>query len=220
MKNENIQKAVELLEETKVYAVDLLKDEAMLGLRVSNTMQTLINGLKHVGGFAGDVTSSPDSSSAVQPAKTFMGLDLEELDKQNVPAKVDVPVDEKEQFKKEVTDIYANFLTRDEKNLQEALTKEQLLGVAKLAGVPVADPIKQNVTLKLIREIKEAMEAAITLQAEKDAKIQELDNSKTGDNVLNPENTLNTEGANNENQSGNLELNPNYGASPTDEDQK
>ena len=187
MKNENIEKAVAILEEAKGYALEELKNEPMIGLRVGNTMQTLINGMKHVGGFSGDVTGATDSTNSVQPAKSFMGLDLEELDKQNIPAKVDVPVDAKEQFKKEVTEIYANFLTRDEKNLHEALTKEQLLGVAKLAGVTVADPIKQNVTLKLIREIKEAMEAAITLQAEKDAKIKELDTPKTGDEVLNPE---------------------------------
>lgn len=174
MKNENVQKAVAILEEAKDYAEQLLEGEIMLSLRVSKTMETLINGLKHVGGFAGDVTSSQDSASSVQPAKTFMGLDLEELKKEQIHAKVDVPTDEKEAFKQKVISLHSGFLDRDENQLKEALTKEELLGVAKLAGVPVADPMRQQVTLKLIREVKEAMTDAIKLKEEKDSKILEL----------------------------------------------
>ncbi|QDP86063.1 hypothetical protein FNJ88_11085 [Chryseobacterium sp. SNU WT5] len=181
MKNENVQKAVAILEEAKDYALEELKSEAMLGLRVANTMQTLINGLKHVGGFAGEVTGTVDSTNSVQPAKTFMGLDLGELEKEQVPAKVDVPTDEKEAFKQKVTELHAGFFGRDEKELQEALTREELLGVAKLSGITVPDPTKQNVTLKLIREIKEAMEDKAKLDEEKAAKIRELENQGSED---------------------------------------
>ena len=180
MKNENIEKAVAILEEAKGYALEELKNEPMLGLRVSNTMQTLINGMKHVGGFAGEVTGTADSTNSVQPAKTFMGLDLEELDAQKAPAKVDVPTDEKEAFKQNVIGLHAGFLNRDEKELQESLTREELLGVAKLSGITVADPTRQNVTLKLIREVKAAIEANNQLEAEKLAKQQELDAQNGG----------------------------------------
>lgn len=204
MKNENIEKAVAILEEAKGYALEELKNEPMLGLRVSNTMQTLINGMKHVGGFAGEVTGTVDSTNSVQPAKTFMGLDLEELDAQKEPAKVDVPTDEKEAFKQKVIGLHAGFLNRDEKELQEALTREELLGVAKLSGITVADPTKQNVTLKLIREVKAAIEANNKLEAEKLAKQQELDaQNGGGDDAEGSEGgdlTGNTEGAGDEDQ--------------------
>lgn len=177
MENKHILNAVQILEEAKNYAVKELETEAILSLRVGNTMQTLINGLKHVGGFVGQTAAASDDSG-IKPAKTFMGLNLEELDEQKKPAKVDVPMDEKELFRQEVISLHSGFLDRDENDLKESLTREQLLGVAKLAGITVEDPAKQNVTLKLIREVKAAMEENIRLQEERDAKIQELDEQK------------------------------------------
>lgn len=202
MKNENIEKAVAILEEAKGYALDELKNEPMLGLRVSNTMQTLINGMKHVGGFAGEVTGTADSTNSVQPAKTFMGLDLAELDAQKVPAKVDVPTDEKEAFKQKVTSLHGGFLDREENELKESLTREELLGVAKLSGITVEDPTRQNVTLKLIREVKAAIDENKQLEADKLAKQQDL-NAQNGADAAGSEGgdlTGNLEGAGNENQ--------------------
>ncbi len=176
MENENIAKAVAILDEAKGYAVEQLKNEPMLNIRVTNTLETLINGLKHVGGFVGDV--STDAGQTIKPAKSFMGLDLEALDQQSEPAEVNVLTDEKEQYRTEVNALYEGFLDRDEVDLKDSLTREQLLGVAKLAGITVEEPSKQNVTLKLIREVKAAIEDKNQLEAERLAKIQALDNEK------------------------------------------
>lgn len=176
MENENIAKAVAILDEAKSYAVEQLKNEPMLNIRVTNTLETLINGLKHVGGFVGDV--STEAGATIKPAKSFMGLDLEALDQQSEPAEVNVLTDEKEQYRTEVNALYEGFLDRDEVDLKDSLTREQLLGVAKLAGITVDEPSKQNVTLKLIREVKAAIEDKNQVEAERLAKIQALDNEK------------------------------------------
>lgn len=181
MKNEQVEKAVSILEESKNYVCEELKNEPMLSLRVSNTMQTLINGLKHVGGFTGQVTEKP--TSTIQPAKSFMGLDLQDLNAQNVPAEVNVHTDELEAFKAKVTELHAGFLGRDENELKESLTKDELLGVAKLSGITVEEPSKQGVTLKLIREVKAAIEANQALVDEKNAKKQDLNAQNEGEGV-------------------------------------
>lgn len=165
MQNENIKKAVDILEEAQGYALESLKNEPMLSLRVSNTMTTLINGLNHVGGFVGN--SAKEDIPTIQPAKSFMGLDLEELGKQEAPAKVVVELDEKEKFKNDVNALYAVFATKDENEIKDTVSKPLILGVAKLAGLEIENPSSKQITLKFIKEIKEAMKAKADLEAEK-----------------------------------------------------
>lgn len=176
---ENIKNAVSYLEEAAGYAVAELANEPMLSLRVENTIKTLVNGLKHVGGFVG--TPSGTFESAVLEAKTFMGLDLNELDKQKAPAKVVVDLDEKEKFKQEVEDLYSSFLSRDDNDLKDSVPRVHVLGVAKLAGIELdSDNLPKQVTLKLIREIKAAIEKKAEVEAEKE-------NTKNSLNVGNNE---------------------------------
>ncbi len=165
--NENIKKAVDILDEAQGYALDALKNEPMLSLRVSNAMTTLINGLNHIGGFVGQ-SSSKETIPTIHPAKTFMGLDLEELDKQQAPAKVVVELDEKEKFKKDVNDLYAIFYDKDENAIKDAVAKPLILGVAKLAGLEIENPSSKQISLKFIKEIKEAIKAKADLDIEKD----------------------------------------------------
>lgn len=162
MQNENIKKAVDILEEAQGYALDSLKNEPMLSLRVSNTMTTLINGLNHVGGFVGN--SAKEDIPTIQPAKSFMGLDLEELDKQEAPAKVIVELDEKEKFKNDVTALYAVFSTKDDTDIKETIAKPLILGVAKMAGLEIDNPSSKQISVKFIKEIKEAIKAKAELE--------------------------------------------------------
>ena len=165
MQNENIKKAVDILEEAQGYALESLKNEPMLSLRVSNTMTTLINGLNHVGGFVGN--SAKEDIPTIQPAKSFMGLDLEELGKQEAPAKVVVELDEKEKFRNDVNAIYAVFATKDENEIKDTVSKPLILGVAKLAGLEIENPSSKQISLKFIKEIKDAIKAKADLEAEK-----------------------------------------------------
>lgn len=165
MQNENIKKAVDILEEAKEYALESLKNEPMLSLRVSNTMTTLVNGLNHVGGFVGN--SAKEDIPTIQPAKSFMGLDLEELVKQEAPAKVVVELDEKEKAKADVEKLYAIFSTKDDNEIKDTVSQMHVLGVAKMAGLVFENPSSVKITLKLIREIKDAIKAKAHLEAEK-----------------------------------------------------
>ena len=183
MKDENIKKAVDILEEAQGYALESLKNEPMLSLRVSNTMTTLINGLNHIGGFVGN--SAKEGIPTIQPAKSFMGLDLEELGKQEAPAKVVVELDEKEKAKADVEKLYAVFSTKDDNEIKDTVSQMYVLGVAKMAGLIFENPSSVKITLKLIREIKDAIKAKADLEAEK----------------LNAQQNLNAEGA----EDGNLE---------------
>lgn len=165
MQNENIKKAVYILEEAQGYALESLKNEPMLSLRVSNTMTTLINGLNHVGGFVGN--SAKEDIPTIRPAKSFMGLDLEELGKQEAPAKVVVELDEKEKAKTDVEKLYAVFSTKDDNEIKDTVSQMYVLGVAKMAGLVFENPSSVKITLKLIREIKDAIKAKADLEAEK-----------------------------------------------------
>lgn len=175
---ENIQRAVSYLEAAAGYAVEELANEPMLSLRVANTVKTLVNGLKHVGGFVG--APSETFESAVPEAKTFMGLDLNELDKQKAPAKVVVDLDEKEKYKQDVENLYSSFLSREDNDLKDSAPRILVLGVAKLAGIELdADNLPKQVTLKLIREIKAAIEKKAEVEAEKE---KAKDSLNVGDN--------------------------------------
>ena len=165
MQNENIKTAVDILDEAKGYALEALKNEPMLSLRVSNTMTTLINGLNHVGGFVGN--SAKEDIPTIQPAKSFMGLDLEELGKQEAPAKVVVELNEKEKFRNDVNALYAVFATKDDNEIKDTVSKPLIIGVAKLAGLEIENPSSKQISLKFIKEIKEAMKAKADLEAEK-----------------------------------------------------
>lgn len=165
MQNENIKKAVDILEEAQGYALESLNNEPMLSLRVSNTMTTLINGLNHVGGFVGN--AAKEDIPTIQPAKFFMGLDLEELGKQEAPAKVVVELDEKEKFRNDVNALYAVFATKDENEIKDTVSKPLILGVAKLAGLEIENPSSKQISLKFIKEIKDAIKAKADLEAEK-----------------------------------------------------
>lgn len=165
MPNENIKTAVDILDEAKGYALEALKNEPMLSLRVSNTMTTLINGLNHVGGFVGN--SAKEDIPTIQPAKSFMGLDLEELGKQEAPAKVVVELNEKEKFRNDVNALYAVFATKDDNEIKDTVSKPLIIGVAKLAGLEIENPSSKQISLKFIKEIKEAMKAKADLEAEK-----------------------------------------------------
>ncbi len=162
MQNENIKTAVDILDEAQGYALEALKNEPMLSLRVSNTMTTLINGLNHIGGFVG--SSAKETLPTIQPAKSFMGLDLEELDKQETPAKVIVELDEKEKFKNDVTALYAVFSTKDDTDIKETVAKPLILGVAKMAGIEIENPSSKQISVKFIKEIKEAIKAKAELE--------------------------------------------------------
>ncbi|MDV2459879.1 hypothetical protein CMU99_16295 [Elizabethkingia anophelis] len=164
---ENIQRAVSYLEEAAGYAVAELANEPMLSLRVGNTVKTLVNGLKHVGGFVGTPTGTFET--AVPEAKSFMGLDLSDLDKQKATAKVVVDLDEKEKYKQDVENLYASFLSREDNDLKDSVSRVLVLGVAKLAGIELdSDNLPKQVTLKLIREIKAAIEKKAEVEAEKE----------------------------------------------------
>lgn len=162
MPNENIKTAVDILDEAQGYALEALKNEPMLSLRVSNTMTTLINGLNHIGGFVG--SSAKETLPTIQPAKSFMGLDLEELDKQEAPAKVVVELDEKEKAKVDVEKLYAVFSTKDDNEIKDTVSQMYILGVAKMAGLVFENPSSVKITLKLIREIKDAIKAKAELE--------------------------------------------------------
>lgn len=175
---ENIKNAVSYLEEAAGYAVAELANEPMLSLRVENTIKTLVNGLKHVGGFVG--TPAGTFESAIPEAKSFMGLDLSELDKQKAPAKVVVDLDEKEKYKQDVENLYSSFLSREDNDLKDSAPRIHVLGVAKLVGIELdADNLPKQVTLKLIREIKSAIEKKAEVEAEKE---KAKDSLNVGDN--------------------------------------
>lgn len=199
MQNENIKKAVDILEEAQGYALESLKNEPMLSLRVSNTMTTLINGLNHVGGFVGN--SAKEDIPTIQPAKSFMGLDLEELGKQEAPAKVVVELDEKEKAKADVEKLYAVFSTKDDNEIKDTVSQMYVLGVAKMAGLVFENPSSVKITLKLIREIKDAIKTKADLEAEKLNAQQNL-------NVGGAEGTEggNLEGTNTQNENTSKEL--------------
>ena len=199
MQNENIKKAVDILEEAQGYALESLKNEPMLSLRVSNTMTTLINGLNHVGGFVGN--SAKEDIPTIQPAKSFMGLDLEELGKQEAPAKVVVELDEKEKAKADVEKLYAVFSTKDDNEIKDTVSQMYVLGVAKMAGLVFENTSSVKITLKLIREIKDAIKAKADLEAEKinaqeGLKVGGADGSEGG----------NLEGKDNQNEGSSEEL--------------
>ena len=159
MQNENIKKAVDILEEAQGYALESLKNEPMLSLRVSNTMTTLINGLNHVGGFVGN--AAKEDIPTIQPAKSFMGLDLEELGKQEAPAKVVVELDEKEKFRNDVNALYAVFATKDENEIKDTVSKPLILGVAKLAGLEIENPSSKQISLKFINNFLRIIDTSI-----------------------------------------------------------
>lgn len=164
MQNQNIKEAVDILVEAQEYALEKLKNEPMFSLRVSNTMSTLVNGLNHIGGFTGQ-TNGNEPIITIQPAKKFLGLDLEAVEKQEAPAKVEVELDEKEKFKKNVTDLYAVFNDKNENEIKDTVAKPLILGVAKIAGLEVES--SKQITLKFINEIKEAIVAKSELDAAK-----------------------------------------------------
>lgn len=173
--NENIQLAVEALQAAKTEASQHLVNETGLALRVDNTLEKLINNLKHVGGFG--VSEESVSTSVVQKAKTFMGVDLEALDQEAAPAKVEVDQDEQDLFVEKVKDLYYTFLDRETKDISESIKKDELIGVAKLAGITLENPSTQNITQKFINEVKDAIQAQKNLEAEKLAKKNELANA-------------------------------------------
>ena len=184
MQNENIKKAVDILEEAQGYALESLKNEPMLSLRVSNTMTTLINGLNHVGGFVGN--AAKEDIPTIQPAKSFMGLDLEELGKQEAPAKVVVELDEKEKFRNDVEELYGLFSDKDDNDIKDTIAKPLILGVAKMAGIELENPSGKQITLKFIKEIKDAIKAKADLEIEKEKakdalNIGGVEGSATGD---------------------------------------
>ena len=96
-----------------------------------------------------------------------MGLDLEELGKQEAPAKVVVELNEKEKFRNDVNALYAVFATKDDNEIKDTVSKPLIIGVAKLAGLEIENPSSKQISLKFIKEIKEAMKAKADLEAEK-----------------------------------------------------
>lgn len=170
--NTNIKSAVEVLQEAKTEVSQLLTDETGLALRVDNTLEKLINNMKHVGGFG--ATEDTASTSIVPKAKTFMGVNLEELDHESAPAKVEVDKDEQDLFVEKVKDLYSTFLDKDTKDISESIKKDELIGVAKLAGITLENPSTQNVTQKFINEIKDAIQGQKDLEKAKLDKKDEL----------------------------------------------
>ncbi|QIY82555.1 hypothetical protein HER18_02855 [Chryseobacterium sp. NEB161] len=158
---ENIVQAIEILETARKEVAALLTEETGLALRVDNTLEKLTNNIKHVGGFGISHFDDAKSNSVVPVAKTFMGINLEDLEAQQETATVEVEKGDKEIFISQVKDLYKTFLDRDTKELADSLKGKdlQVLGVARLAGITVENPSAVKVTQKFINEIKEAITA-------------------------------------------------------------
>lgn len=173
--NNNIKLAVEALQAAKTEAAQHLVNETGLALRVDNTLEKLINNMNHVGGFG--AMEDAASTSIVPKAKTFMGVNLETLDQEAEPAKVEVDKDEQDLFVEKVKDLYYSFLNHDTKELSESIKKDELIGVAKLAGITLENPSTQNVTQKFINEVKEAIQGQKDLEKARLDKKDELANA-------------------------------------------
>lgn len=156
---ENISQAIEILETARKEVAALLTEETGLALRVDNTLEKLTNNIKHVGGFGISHFDDAESNSVVPVAKTFMGVNLEDLESQQEPATVEVEQDEIDVFVKESEDLYKTFLNRDTKELADSLKDKELLllGVARLAGMNIENPSSVKVTQKFINEVKDAI---------------------------------------------------------------
>lgn len=156
---ENISQAIEILETARKEVAALLTEETGLALRVDNTLEKLTNNIKHVGGFGISHFDDAESNSVVPVAKTFMGVNLEDLESQQEPATVEVEQDEIDVFVKESEDLYKTFLNRDTKELADSLKDKELLllGVAKKAGLTFENPSSVKVTQKFINEVKDAI---------------------------------------------------------------
>lgn len=156
---ENISQAIEILETARKEVAALLTEETGLALRVDNTLEKLTNNIKHVGGFGISHFDDSESNNMVPKAKTFMGVNLEDLESQQEPATVEVEKGDKEIFISQVKDLYKTFLDRDTKELADSLKGKdlQILGVARLAGMNIENPSSVKVTQKFINEVKDAI---------------------------------------------------------------
>lgn len=178
--SENLNRAIKHLENARALAAEELINEPNLSVRVDKTLETLVNGLRHISGQVAAETHKL-TNIGVQPAKTFMGLNLQKIEEQKEPAKVEVGASELEKFNADVQSLYANFIEREDNELKETVRIELLLGVAKLAGLEFENPSKVQPSIKLVKEIKAAIRKKAETDAAREAKIKELGKTEGGE---------------------------------------
>lgn len=169
----NIEAAVHILAQAKEEVAELLKESPMLSIRVENTMGLLIRGINHANGF--NIGSYEDSKESKQMSN-FFGLDVEEIEKQDVSPVVEVTKSEKDMFMERIQTLYEGFLDRDDKEIVESVPKLDILGVARLADITVENPASQNITQTFVKSIKKAIQDKIDLVEQREAEKKKLNN--------------------------------------------
>ncbi|SIS72361.1 MULTISPECIES: hypothetical protein [Chryseobacterium] len=178
---DKILAAIHILTQAKEETAELLKDTPMLSIRVENTMGLLIRGINHANGF--NVAASEEKKESKQ-LSNFFGLDVQDIEKQDLPAVVEVSKSEKDLFMERIQILYDGFLDREDKEIVESVPKLDVLGVAKLAGITVENPASQNITQTFVKSIKKAIKDKNEVEANRQ---KELTNLNKLQNALNPE---------------------------------
>jgi hypothetical protein len=152
--NENIEKAIEALQEARVKVSGLLSVNPALQVRSNNALDSLIGGLSHT--IQGNLPRAVPAND-MGPITHVFGQKVEREVKPTTPAKVAVKSADVDELRTRITDAYPTFRDRDNKSLIESLTDMEMRGIAKMAGLEVTETEPKKISGAFVDKIKAAM---------------------------------------------------------------